>query len=528
MRFPWILALALIAFFLIGWRYVQTPMFSFPDETAHVTYVRYLVERQSLPSFQGPADFWEAHQPPLAYLVMAGPIAVFPKLDLPGQVLLLRLLNLLMGAGTVVVLWGVFRALFKGWVVPQLAAAAVALLPMFNYISAGVNNDNLANLLSAIALLLLLKALERTPSRSRLVLIGCIVTGLLLTKVSAYPLAALLWSVIVWRLIRERRGLYDWIALNAPLVIAVAWFVRNVFVYGDLFGWKYVQIYFADQYQPMFESHRWVDWLRTSWRSTLGILGQFTIALKPWFYRAFEILGLLAGVGLVVALLRRRFSRQSAWLLLILALVTLGSFVYSLKFYQPQGRYLFPALGPLVSLMILGVSAFVPRSRLVVSVGLVVLFSLASLNGLQAVERQVGKSSDAIVTTNLLAPDNRWAVNGERQSGETAYLPDCSKGCLVENVRNFPPSMVLSRVQSVRLVFDQDLSGSTVRTSWLGMVDTTPSPRKQNQSLMVGREVEVDISSLRDDYLKVLRIELGAEFSDRRIERITVTYRPID
>src|SRR5262245_25182303 len=48
-----------------------TPVGVSPDELGHAEYIRYLVAHHRLPVFGGPGLAYEAHQPPLYYLLAA-------------------------------------------------------------------------------------------------------------------------------------------------------------------------------------------------------------------------------------------------------------------------------------------------------------------------------------------------------------------------------------------------------------------------------------------------------------------------
>jgi hypothetical protein len=58
------------------------------------------------------------------------------------------------------------------------------------------------------------------------------------------------------------------------------------------------------------------------------------------------------------------------------AAVFAGILVYSLQFYQPQGRYLFPVIGALELLLSLGLLAIIPKRVALISVALAVTASI--------------------------------------------------------------------------------------------------------------------------------------------------------
>src|SRR5574341_677356 len=117
---PLILSLIVAAYLAIGIQYaVLTPRWEVPDEPAHYNYIRYLVDKKSLPTLdpgeydQGylawltsaqfppylPVDSlqYESWQPPL-YYVLAAPI----YLSTNGGLLPLRLFSLALGAGVII------------------------------------------------------------------------------------------------------------------------------------------------------------------------------------------------------------------------------------------------------------------------------------------------------------------------------------------------------------------------------------------------------------------------------------------
>ena len=185
---------------------IVTPLFEVSDELWHYPMVKTLADGQGLP-VQNPANPgpWrqEGSQPPLYYALMAAATSWIDTSDIntvrwinphadngvitpdgnnniiihtyreawpwSGTVLavrLIRFLSVLMGAGTVYFTYRLALELAPGREGLALAAAGfTAFTPMFVFISASVNNDNLAILLSAAILWLLARWLRGPAPR---------------------------------------------------------------------------------------------------------------------------------------------------------------------------------------------------------------------------------------------------------------------------------------------------------------------------------------------------------------------------
>lgn len=154
---------------------LTTPPWQNPDEPAHYNYVAFVATEKRLPVLQMgdydeaylqrlkdekfPAALpiapvrYEFHQPPLYYL-LAAPVYWLSG----GSLLALRLFSALIGVGVVWLLSLCFQTVFPDKPGVVLAATAfVAFLPMHIAILAAVNNDALAELFIAGALLVLLR-----------------------------------------------------------------------------------------------------------------------------------------------------------------------------------------------------------------------------------------------------------------------------------------------------------------------------------------------------------------------------------
>lgn len=165
---------------------VVLPLGEAPDEVSHYSYARHIAREGSLPLTEGPAS-GEAFQPPLYYAVGAAISAWIPEgqftvkgnsdyspaaVDSAPNVLLhtaqesfpyrdgalawhlIRLASVAMGAVTVWATYAQARKVFparRG--LATGAAALIAFVPEFLFISGSVNNDNLATMLSSLTLL---------------------------------------------------------------------------------------------------------------------------------------------------------------------------------------------------------------------------------------------------------------------------------------------------------------------------------------------------------------------------------------
>lgn len=292
---PW-LALIIIAYVVIASLYaVRVPAWQAPDEPAHYNYIHELASTGQFPVLQmGDYDEaylehlksqrfppslpidpvrYEAHQPPLYYVLAS---AVFRLTQ--GQLLFLRLFSVALGAIFVVLTYEIARQIYPQRAAVRLAAAAfVAFLPMHVAMAASVNNDALAEVLLAGILLLSMHYVKGwllgsdQPGWLQALALGLLLGMALVTKVSAYVaipvvLAALIIAGYEARRVAKYPGGRN--PLNAPLpgssgaalrsspatlhsslstlfthavliflpalLIALPWYVRNAQLYGHL------------------------------------------------------------------------------------------------------------------------------------------------------------------------------------------------------------------------------------------------------------------------------------------------------
>ncbi len=404
MKIPLAIVIVLQVVFGILYAY-KTPHWEAPDEPAHFNYVRQIAESGTLPVL-APGDYdqaylekiktakfpanasidairYESYQPPLYYLA-AAPVYLAARAFGLDTVLALRLFSVALSVPLLLLAYRVLAQVFAENKVLGLAGVGfIATVPMHLAITAAINADTLAELVLAALLLISVLRVQGKLSDRRFILLGGIGYGLaLMTSTKIYP-SALLLLLAEFGFINRRLEVRGWklevgswkvlVSLFAlALVISSWWFVRNALVYGvtDPLGWKMhdaivtgqptttewiarfgFKNIFADFFIITFKSF----WAQFGW---MGVLVNDRIYVALFALTTAAMLGALLWV-IRLARARANFSRSVLWNWLILAVLLFTTVLahawYNLRFVQPQGRYLFPALIPIAAFFVAGV-----------------------------------------------------------------------------------------------------------------------------------------------------------------------------
>lgn len=268
---------------------------------------------------------------------------------------------------------------------PLLAAALVALNPQFLFTTALVTNDALLAALATAILWLCLGASDQIrlgPAVARFLLLGLLFGLALITKQSAL----LLGPLLLWAGWRAGGALGRTVGLTlawgiTALLVSGWWFLRNLQLYGDIFGLAAFTSEFAGQPFSWGDPAAWRGGLSQLFGSFWGRFGWMTIHAPPW---ALWIYAALCGLALAGWLLRRTggqgdapermayapsppvserserprplvrtLTSPSAGLLILgaMACAWLLAFVHAAGLVAWQGRLLFPAIGAIALLL---------------------------------------------------------------------------------------------------------------------------------------------------------------------------------
>jgi hypothetical protein len=408
-RIPAAVVVALFLLCAVCWSLVVPP-FESPDEIGHARYVNFLRAEARLP-VPGEAAAGEAHQPPLYYALAAalaaaagwdpidvqavrnprfvwyGGAGMAKYLHTPSErpalagtaatLHRLRLASALMAAGTVWLVWVLARRAGVAPVPAALVAALAAFTPQFTFISASLNNDNLANLASAACLAALMGAVARrgpgAGGAAAWIAAGCAAgVGLLakfttLTLLGAGVVALWLW----WRAeghppgtVRPREAARRAAAFFLPaLAVPAPLLAWNTWSWGDPFG-AGAQLATLPQLvdrKPLLSAYFVTEFPQVLWRSFWGNFGWMSFPLPWWLDLAFTLMATAALLGLALAARRGGLGAPHALAAAAIAMQVAQVVIYNLTFTQAQGRFLFPVIGPVMLLTAAGLGALAPR-----------------------------------------------------------------------------------------------------------------------------------------------------------------------
>ncbi|MBE9507262.1 MAG: glycosyltransferase family 39 protein, partial [Chloroflexi bacterium] len=408
----WSVALILGLYLALGVAYsLVNPIFESPDEALNYANIRFLVEERRLPVLE-PDKPTKAHHPPLYYVLGAllthrvpnedfetvierenpfwafrlgqpgvdnkslylhdPDLESFPYRDVTLGIHLVRWLSLLMGAGTIILVYNTARDIFPRR--PALAVGAAALVafnPMFLFIRASVHDDALANLVAAATLYVTSRLLMCGLTTRRAVTLGLLVGLGFLTKLTCLLVVPTVGLAHLYRPLadRSRAGWREaarlgGIILGLAFLIGGWWFVRNVLLYGEPTSMvREAEVWGMRENAPdLVAATRELGFLHDSlW----GAFGYGQIPMPRWTYGLARLLSLMAAGGLALFWVRRQ-SGRIPWecppvVLPVLATAPLVAFLVifartTMNAVANFGRYLLVTSVFLAPLCILGLS----------------------------------------------------------------------------------------------------------------------------------------------------------------------------
>jgi hypothetical protein len=288
---------------------------------------------------------------------------------------LARGVTVLFGILLIICVYGLARQAVPGQKqVAITAALLVAIIPQVAFLSGLVSNDIPAAAISTATLWLLVAFMRRGWSKLLALGIGLSFGLAVLLKVSALTLALPISLGLLWMTIYRRQSWRDVfiagaLVLFGSLLTASWWFIRSWYLFGSPLGLEtHDQAPWAidDPTQLGEPRFRWIEVFRSFWIW----LGWGTIRPRDEYYYILFIFAILACVGLAIAVIRRRRAPRprpdatlAVFLILISALLTTVVFleVWMRRVTAPYGRLMYPVIGVIILLLVIGWRAIHPK-----------------------------------------------------------------------------------------------------------------------------------------------------------------------
>lgn len=383
---------------------VAMPPWRAPDERKHFGYLEYLSREHSIPVY-GEAFFYPedaesasrtnfygvlgydstsvdpqvrevnvaAIHPPFYYLSVLPAYMASSGETVETQLYAVRIFGAVFFLALIAVSYRFGIRLFPQAPYLQIGVPLLMIFhPQLGFISAGVINDAPLAFLFTYFLYQLVVFAQGDFSTRRAAFIGVLIGLGMLTKSSflvAYPIGLMVIAVLfVWKKgqrIRLARAVGVALAVSVPI-----------------FSWFYIRNYIRlGVWQPNYTEERyhatglWNLWFATNFRADLisSFVGNFSWLSVPlpdnvlyWFRRISElsVFGLVASI--IIGSRKRSWQLIKPWLALLFTVVFV-LFVFSAAYFElafggSQGRYLFPAIFPFWSLVLVGLVGWLPPS----------------------------------------------------------------------------------------------------------------------------------------------------------------------
>ena len=424
-----------------------SPIFEPTDEATHYRYIKYLLDHKALPILiDGPNrdELWGLHQPPLAFFLSAVVAGLF-DLSAPDEVLarnphvnlgiarrpanknfyihteaetfpyqgialhvrLLRLISMLCGTVTLIIVYGIGLGLFRspdrlrlmvGGNIPLalLPPAFMAFHPQFIFINAEIANEPLNILLMAAGLWGCLRLLNDGPTVCLALFLGVVAGLIAVTKMTGL---ALVLVIVIAMLIAALRGYsaaklwqFGLIAAGLTALFGGWWYIRNLRIYGDPWQANMYRDFYGD-IQRAITFRDWTGGILAGEVSFWATFGWLNIVVPEWMYGVYKVLLRIALLGIVVyfvkwLLWRSRgageqggrgeksplLPRSPAPLLLLLASPLASSLILTRLIATEggiQGRQLLPMLPALAIIIVIGYYNLLPGRWFYAGAGLI-------------------------------------------------------------------------------------------------------------------------------------------------------------
>lgn len=369
---------------LIVWAIIQ-PYNSCPDESMRYDVIKYVFTHNTLPHGGDPEirnsmwGFSYAFYPYLSGLVSVVFMKIASLFSSNEAILFTasRMAVVSFALFTIFYVIQISKKIFLRLESKWLFIFLVCSLPQFTFLGSYLNNDMLS-LLSVTMIIYYCICGDMSEWKIK----DCIGLSVslaicLLSYYNAYPFILFAVAFFIYSNVKQKR-IIDGVkkgCLVSFLVFLLAgwWFIRNFILYDgdfiaiktvvkyiDLYGIEYVKNILNNppkaQVSLWYMLYDW-RWIEFTFNSFIGVFGYMSIPIDNWIYKFYQFIFFIGLVGFLFYLKGK--LNKLKW---VLFLLIPSFFVFFLSIYlsytggfQPQGRYIFSILIPLMLMVSIGI-----------------------------------------------------------------------------------------------------------------------------------------------------------------------------
>jgi len=396
-----ILFLILIYFFIFASCFVfLVPPFEANDEPDHLNYINFIAKNKSLPvqNIESLRVEKEGHQFPLYYILGAGVVYIFNSNSVGYNVIpnknnvnfggkenlvpvynhvlnnifnekydkilffTLRFFQVFLSVLNLFFIFKIAEFYFFDLKWKLLTTFIAGAIPQFAFVSAYINNDAFANLISSLVIFSFLSFIQGKTVKSIIILSIVFAFGLITKKTIFFFIPAIFFLIVIMMLrkkinLKEVAFLMGFVAISS-LLIASWFFIRNINLYNDVFltqvEMKTVP-YYVDA-KSLFSFYFIYPFIPGLFGSLWGVFGWMNVALPFFIYILLFLFCAVMFISVAKNVsMQKIMNEKILFAVSCIILCIAGVVFYNLSYSQHQGRFLFPVISFISIFMVYGV-----------------------------------------------------------------------------------------------------------------------------------------------------------------------------
>ncbi|MNW42156.1 hypothetical protein D3C74_193190 [compost metagenome] len=395
-------SLAMFSMFLYSIWAIVIPFNQAPDELQRYDVANFIFNYHMLPVagddrlIYGAYGVTYAASPFLTYIIGAVFMILFDSVfDITNLYMVHRLVSILSGTISVCLVYKICEEMNFEKKFNYFVSCLFAFVPGYAFVNSYVNQDAFSICVNLFIIYFWLKCIKNNWSSKYVLLLGVGLALCLLTYLNGYviiPLTMLLLLQAYFHL-PKKEFIKKLTLLVIPIIIISGWwFIRSYILYdGDIIGLKQSNILseklaveelkpsnrqtMYKQGVPLIKMIFDYKWMRYTYKSFWGAFGYMDKWMDVKYYIIISVVHFLSIIGIMLIISRiikkilkgkikavdfiRGHTVHFLLFLLILLSIALSLYYSYFSDFQPQGRYIYPALFPIVFFFCLGLKEII-------------------------------------------------------------------------------------------------------------------------------------------------------------------------